>query len=203
MLKRRIAQTSAQGNEMTDIQELQLYDIRRDFLLRGYSEDEIGRILKTPILLVPGIITPHDTDTPTQKLTPQIAYTSKYLNSKEITNQVVLLKDTPKQYIEERHAHIDLGTIIISLTAFQQLETYANIAQILDFLFNFIHLNFSQGRTKELMPNVKFDLDIHDGEKAVNWHIEGPADSITQMSTPKHIETLVSFFKETSDNGEK
>lgn len=183
---------------MDDIRLLQLDEVKRDLALRGYNSTEVGELLKYPVLLIPGPITSGEIDTPIQKLTNHIAFISKDLSRQGIQNRVVLQKDIPRQYMEERHAHVDLGTIVVSLATLQQLEGFANIAQILDFLLSLIQMKFSVGRTRELTPNVKFDLQIHNGDKAIKWRIEGPANTLPKMVTPRHIDAVVVAFKETS-----
>jgi hypothetical protein len=179
--------------------EIQNVDLLvRDLKLRGWRDADLSRLLKTPVLLIPGPITPMDSESPLQELTKHVAFISKDLSAKGIENKVVLREDLSRVYVEERDAHVDLGAIILmSLT---QLGGLANLAQILDFLLNLIQLRFILRRTQELTPTAKFDLHICNGERAVKWHIEAPANELTRMSTPERIKAIVKALENTSKN---
>ncbi|MFZ2361601.1 MAG: hypothetical protein WA040_19835 [Anaerolineae bacterium] len=183
---------------MNDFRSLHLDEIRRDLFLRGYSGTEVNELLDFPILLIPGPVTPLDLDEPIQQLTNHIAFLSKDLSSEGVTNVVAVRRDVPKHYVEERHAHVDLGTIVVSLISLQQLDGFANIAQILDFFLNLMKLRFSEGRTTDLTPSVTFDLQVHNGDKVVSWHVEGPANDLIKMTTPARIAAITAGLKETS-----
>ena len=114
--------------------------------------------------------------------------------------EVVLLKDIPRSYVEERHAHVDLGTIVVGVHTAQQIGLFANFAQILDFMLNLIQLRLGRGRTAELMPEVKFDLEIHDGEKMARVQVEGQADEVTKILAPRRIEAMLASLQEPSRN---
>ena len=112
----------------------------------------------------------------------------------------MLLKDIPRSYVEERHAHVDLGTIVVGVHTAQQIGLFANFAQILDFMLNLIQLRLGRGRTAELMPEVKFDLEIHDGEKMARVQVEGQADEVTKILAPRRIEAMLASLQEPSRN---
>jgi hypothetical protein len=107
---------------------------------------------------------------------------------------VVVRKNAPQRYIEDRHAHIDLGTIVVSVSAAQQLGLFANITQMLDFLLNLIQFRFAKGRTDQLMPNTKFTLELHNKEQVVRVKLEGPANEVTKILTPKRIQAMLDSF---------
>jgi hypothetical protein len=167
--------------------------LERDLRLRGYESAELSGLLQTAVLLIPGPITPFDSDNPIQKLTTHLAFISKDLAQNNVQNRVVLQKDVDKHYVEERYAHVDLGALVVSL---QQLGGLANLVQILDFLLNLIQLRFTMRRTQELTPNVKFDLHIRNGDRVVKWHIEGPANELTKMTTPQRLNAVVEVLRD-------
>jgi len=134
---------------MNDIEIYNLALVERDLKLRGRSDAEIAELLQIPVLLIPGPVTPLDSESPIQVLTNHIAFISKDLSRQSITNQVVVVsKDIARGYVEERHANVDLGAIL--LLSLAQLGGLANLAQILDFLLNLIQLRFVLRRTQEL-----------------------------------------------------
>lgn len=174
--------------------ELDSMDVlERDLGLRGYDSSERSELLRTPFLLIPGPITPVAADSPTQNLTPHLAFISKDLAQNNVQNRVILLKDVDKHYVEERHAHVDLGAFILSL---QQLGGLANLAQILDLLLNLVQLRFTMRRTQDLTPNVRFDLHIRSGDRVVKWHIEGPANELKKMTTPQRLNAVIAALRD-------
>jgi hypothetical protein len=172
---------------MNEIEATTVEELEKDLNLRGYDDSEIAPLLSTAVLLIPGPVTTGDSEDPIQKLTPHVVMISKELSAKQITNQVVLIKGRPKEYIEERHAHVDLGAIIISL---QQLGGLASLAQILDFLLNLIQFRFIKNRTQDLTPEIKFTLYIRNKHGVVKWRIKGPATELTKMTTAAHIKAI-------------
>jgi hypothetical protein len=186
---------------VSDFSVTAISTLKRDLALRGYNEGEIDELLHTPILFIPGPITPQDQDEPAQKLTSHIAFISKELKREGILNRVAVRKDVPRKYLEERHAHIDLGTVVLSIWSAQQIGAFANIAQVLDFLLNLIQFRFGSGRTAELMPNVKFDLEIHNSKNSARVRVEGAADAVAKIVTPKRLEAMLSSLKESPKDG--
>jgi hypothetical protein len=180
---------------MIDILTTDLAELKRDLSLRGYDDAEIKDLLSTSIFLIPGPISPPDSESPTQKLTSHTAFLSKDLQKAGIRNRVALRKDIPRRYIDEREAHVDFGTIVIGLSTLQQIGAFADVVQILDFLFGLIRLRFATGRTAELMPSVKFDLVLHNQERMARLTVEGAADEMTKVLTPEHIETICSSLE--------
>jgi hypothetical protein len=181
---------------MNDVSTTDIARLKRDLALRGYTDADIEELLGMPVLLIPGPITPEDSDTPSQKLTKHIAFLSKDLQQESIPNEVVLRQDVQRTYVEERHAHVELGTIVVSLFAVRQIATFADIAQILDFLLNLLRIRFGAGRTAQLMPNLKFDLELHDGERIAKLQIEGPADQVTKNLTPGRVNAMLANLRE-------
>jgi hypothetical protein len=178
---------------MNDIENTSIEELEKDLNLRGYNDSEISGLLGTPVLLIPGPVTTGDSGDPIQKLTPHVVTVSKDLSAKQITNQVVLIKGKPKQYIEERHAHVDLGAIIISL---QQLGGIANLAQILDLFLNLIQFRLIQNRTRDLTPEAQFDLYIRNKKGVIKWQVKGPASELTKMTTPAHIKAITKALQD-------
>jgi hypothetical protein len=179
---------------MNDIEIQDLALLQRDLKLRGRSDADVAELTRTAILLIPGPVTPADSDSPVQKLTNHIALISKDLSRKDITNRVVVRDEIARGYVEERHAHVDLGAIVLMSLA--QLGGLANLAQILDFVLNLIQMRFVLRRTQELTPTTKFDLHIRNGDKVVKWHVEGPANELTKMATPQRIKAIVKALKD-------
>jgi len=182
------------AKNMNDIEIQDLALLQRDLKLRGRSDADIAELSQTAVLLIPGPVTPADGESPVQKLTNHIALISKDLSRKEIANQVVVRKGFARQYVEERHANVDLGAIVLMSLA--QLGGLANLAQILDFVLNLIQMRFVLRRTRELTPTTTFDLHIRDGDRVVKWHIEGPANELTKMATPQRIKAIVKALKD-------
>jgi hypothetical protein len=172
---------------MNQIETITIGELEKDLFLRGYNESEIAQLLETAVLIIPGPVTTGDAEDPIQKLTPHVVTISRDLSAKEIKNQVVLIKGKPKQYIEERHAHVDLGAIIISL---QQLGGLASLAQILDFLLNLIQFRLIKNRTQDLTPETKFSLYIRNKNGVIKWQIKGPASELTKTTTAAHIKAI-------------
>jgi hypothetical protein len=183
---------------MNDIEIYNLALVERDLKLRGRSDDEIAELLQIPVLLIPGPVTPLDSESPVQVLTNHIAFISKDLSRQSITNQVVVSKDIARGYVEERHANVDLGAIL--LLSLAQLGGLANLAQILDFLLNLIQLRFVLRRTQELTPTAKFDLHIRHGHTVVKCHFEGPANELTKMATPLRVKAIMTALKESESD---
>jgi len=178
---------------MNEIETATIRELEKDLNLRGYDESEIAQLLATAVLLIPGPVTTGDADEPIQKLTPHVVTVSKDLSAKQIKNQVVLIKGKPKEYIEERHAHVDLGAIIISL---QQLGGLASLAQILDFLLNLIQFRFIKNRTQDLTPETKFSLYIRNKNGLIKWRIKGPASELAKMTTVAHIKAITEALQD-------
>jgi hypothetical protein len=178
---------------MNEIETATIRELEKDLSLRGYNESEITGLLETAFLLIPGPITTGDSQRPIQILTPHVVTIAKELSAKQVENQVVLIKGKPKEYIEERHAHVDLGAIIISL---QQLGGLANLAQILDFLLNLVQLRFIKNRTQDLTPEIEFNLYIRNNNGVIRWRIKGPATELSKMTTPAHIESITEVLKD-------
>lgn len=178
---------------MNELENTSIEELEKDLNLRGYDNSEILGLLEIPVLLIPGPVTKGDCGDPIQKLTPQIATMSKALSAKEIKNQVILIKGKPKEYIEERQAHVDLGAMIISL---QQLGGLANLAQILDFFLNLIQFGLIQNRTKELTPEARFDLYIRNQKGVIKWQIKAPAGELTKMTTPTRIKAITKALQD-------
>lgn len=176
---------------MNDISVTDLSHLKRDLSLRGYNDTEIEELLQIPILMIPESITFQDSNEPDQKLSSHIALIAKDFQGEGIVAKVVLRRDVPHKYRDECHAHVDLGTIVISLFSIQQLSTFADIAQILDFLLTHIKLRLVARRTKNLMPNVTFDLKIHNGSKIASIKVEGQADEVAKILAPKRIEAML------------
>jgi hypothetical protein len=178
---------------MNEIETTTIGELEKDLFLRGYNESEIAQLLKTAVLIIPRPVTTGDSEDPIQKLTPHVVTISKDLSAKEIKNQVVLIKGKPKQYIEERHAHVDLGAIIISL---QQLGGLASLAQILDLFLNLIQFRLIQNRTRDLTPEAQFDLYIRNKKGVIKWQVKGPAGELTKMTTPAHIKAITKALQD-------
>ena len=178
---------------MNDIETTTIGELEKDLNLRGYDDSEIAPLLETAVLLIPGPVTTGDSGDPIQKLTPHVVMISKDLSAKQITNQVVLIKGKPKEYVEERHAHVDLGAIIISL---EQLGGLASLAQILDFLLTLIQFRFIQKRTQELTPETKFSLYIRNKNGVIKWQIKGSASELTKMTTAAHIKAITQALQD-------
>ena len=178
---------------MKDIENTSIEELENDLNLRGYNDSEILGLLNTPILLIPGTVTTDDSVEPIQKLTPHVVMMSKDLSAKDVKNEVVLIKGKPKEYIEERHAHVDLGAIIISL---QQLGGLANLAQILDLFLNLIQFRLIQNRTRDLTPDAQFELYIRNTKGVVKWQIKAPARELTKMTTPTRIKAITKALQE-------
>jgi len=178
---------------MNDIEKKSLEELETDLNLRGYNDSEISALWETPVLLIPGPITSGHSGEPIQRLTPHVVTMSKDLSAKEIKNQVVLIKGKPKEYIEERHAHVDFGAIIISL---QQLGGLANLAQILDLVLNLIQFRLIQNRTRDLTPEAQFELYIRNEKGVVKWTVKAPAGELTKMTTPARIKAITKALQD-------
>ncbi len=179
-----------------------LGELKRDLSLRGYTEKEILELLQIPILIIPGNVTPISSDEPGQKLTKHQVDFSKDLHQEGINNQVVLRKNVERRYIEERSAHVDLGTIVVSLVTLQTLGGIANVAQVLDFVLNWIQFKLSRGRTENLTPDVKFSLRIHDNQNEVYVNYEGPVTGMAQvekMTKPSRIQAALQNISEDNE----
>jgi len=152
--------------------------LKRDLTLRGYSQQEVLNLLNLPVLFIPGKLTSLESDTPEQKLTDQLVIVYKEIQKRGIKTQVAVDRSAEKVYIEERHAFIDLGTICIGL---QHLSNLADLAQILDLIITIIQLRFSKNKNTQLMPPVKYKLEIHNGKKSMVLDVEGQADQLTEL----------------------
>lgn len=179
---------------MNELQMTDLEFLKRDLTLRGYDEAEVAKLIDIPVLLIPGALTSDEAVEPAQKLTNHIVFLSKDLKRDGIPNQVVLRKNLPHKYIEERHANVDLGTIIVSVLTAQQIGLFADIAQIMSFILNLIELRFSRNRTDNLMPNVKFEFEAHNRKKIARIKVEGPADQITRILSPSRIQAMINHL---------
>jgi hypothetical protein len=176
---------------MDDVNLTDLALLKEDLSLRGYDQNEVEELLNLPVFIIPGSIVSENNPKPEQKLTPHQVMISKDLKKQGIPCEIVLQKGVPRVYVEERHAHVDLGTIVVNLMAAYQLGTFANIAQILDFLLNLIQAKFSRGRTEQLMPNVPLKLEFHNGNKVVSLDTTVPADQIKDYLQSKKFNKLV------------
>lgn len=181
-----------QEERMDEVAVSSISRLRRDLALRGYTESEIDELLQMPILLIPGQVTPENSDTPGQRLTKHIAFLSKDLQRESIPNTVILQKGGERTYLDERQAHVDLGTIVVSIFAAQQIARFADVAQILDFLLNLIRYRLAAGRTDKLMPEVSFDLELQNGEKVARLRVEGKADGVNKTLTPSRLKAMLS-----------
>ena len=164
--------------------------LKRDLNLRGYSDAEIQELLNLPVLFIPGKLTPLDSEKPEQKLTDQLVTVFKEVQREGIKTQVAVDRNAERVYVEERHAFIDLGVICIGLYS---LGNLADLAQILDFIITVIQLRFSKNKNDQLMPPVKYKLEIHNGEKSVIMDIEGQADQLKKLvPTEKVVKEIAS-----------
>jgi hypothetical protein len=164
--------------------------LKRDLNLRGYSDAEVKEMLNLQILFIPGKLTPSESETPEQKLTDQLVIVYKEVQKEGFKTQVAVDKNSERVYVEERHAFIDLGTICIGL---QSLGNIADLAQILDFIITVIQLRFSKNKNDQLMPPVKYKLEIHNGEKSVIMDIEGQVDQLKKLvPTEKVVKDIAS-----------
>lgn len=171
-----------------EISDLEI--LKRDLSLRGYSDAEIRELLNLPVLLIPGKLTPMDSEKPEQKLTDQLVTVYKEIQKEGIKTQVAVNRHVDKVYVEERHAFIDLGVIAVGLYS---LGNLADLAQILDFMITVIQLRFSKNRNEQLMPPVKYKLLIHNGEKSMSLDIEGQADQLKELvPTEKVVKEITS-----------
>ena len=122
----------------------------------------------------------------------------KEVQKQGIKTQVAIDKNSEKVYVEERHALIDLGLISIGL---QSLGNLANLTQILDFIITVIQLRFSKNKNNQLMPPVKYKLEIHNGKKSVILDIEGPVDRLKEIvPTDKIIQEVTKKILEWAKN---
>ena len=165
--------------EISDLEVL-----KHDLNLRGYSDAETQELLNLPVLFIPGKLTPLDSEKPEQKLTDQLVIVYKEIQKEGIKTQVAIDRNTEKVYVEERHAFIDLGVIAIGLMS---LGNLADLAQILDFIITVIQLRFSKNKNDQLMPPVKYKLEIHNGEKSMIIDIEGQADQLKELAPTEKI----------------
>jgi len=164
--------------------------LKRDLSLRGYTAEEIQELLNLPVLFIPGKLTPLDSEKPDQRLTDQLVTVYKETQKNGIKTQVAVDRNKERVYVEERHAFIDLGVIAIGL---HSLSNLADLAQILDFIITVIQLRFSKNKNNQLMPPVKYKLEIHNGEKSMTMDIEGQADQLKELvPTEKIIKEIAS-----------
>jgi hypothetical protein len=166
---------------------MELFDLdilRRDLKLRGYPDDEIQNLLNLQVLFIPGQLTPLESTKPEQKLTDQLVVVFKELQKHGIKTKVAVDKALEKTYVEERHAFIDLGTICIG---FQALSNIADLAQILDLIITVIQLRFSKNKNKQLMPPVKYKLEVHKGNQSIILDVEGQADQLKELVPTEEI----------------
>ncbi len=152
--------------------------LKRDLQLRGYSDDEIHELLNLQVLFVPGELTPLESTEPSQKLTDQLVVVFKELQKHGIKTEVAIDKTKDRVYVEERHAFIDLGTVVVAL---QVLGNLADLATILDYIQAIIQTRFSKQRNEQLMPSVKYTLIVSNGKKSMSRIIEGQADELKEI----------------------
>jgi hypothetical protein len=164
--------------------------LKRDLNLRGYSDAEIQELLNLPVLFIPGKLTPLDSEKPEQELTDQLVTVYKEIQKEGIKTRVAVDRNKERVYVEERHALIDLGVIAIGL---HSLGNLADLTQILDFIITVIQLLFSKNKNNQLMPTVKYKLEIHNGEKSMTMDVEGQVDQLKELvPTEKVVKEIAS-----------
>lgn len=114
----------------------------------------------------------------------------KEIQKEGIKTQVAVDRNSERVYVEERYAFIDLGIICIGLNS---LGNLADFIQILDFIITVIQLRFSKNKNDQLMPPVKYKLEIHNGKKSMTMDVEGPADQLKELvPTEKVVKEIAS-----------